>query len=106
MAHEAFANVGLAELTGEGDATANHHTRADTQISHHRVMDRAGRVIEENVDARGTGFLYRGGKIGRLVIVDAHIESDFTTPLEFTVVAGDRHGPASGQFGDLADELP
>src|SRR5438105_686227 len=65
MAHETFANVGLAKLAGQGNATANHYTRTDTQVFHHRVMDRAASVIEEDVDPRRTNFLHGSGKIGR-----------------------------------------
>src|SRR4029077_19509909 len=69
-------------------------------------MDRAGSVIEENIDACRTGLLYGCSKIGPLAIVNGHVESDVTAPFQFTVVASDRHGTASGQFGDLTDELP
>src|SRR5262249_57209365 len=57
LPHEALADVGFAELAGERDTPANHHPRADTQIFHDRVMNRASGVVEENVDAGGAGFL-------------------------------------------------
>src|SRR5262249_37820539 len=95
MAHETLADVRLTGLRGERNPAANHHPRADAQIFHDRVMDRSGGVIEENIDAFRTSLLHRGGQIGRFLVVDPGVETDFAAPLKFAVVARNRYRTAS-----------
>ena len=105
VAHESFTNVRFTELAGQRYTTANHHPRTNTQIFHCCVMDGTSRVVEEDVDALGGGFLHSSSKIGSFFIIDCRIEADLATPLKFLVVSGDGDRTTSGQFGDLADKL-
>lgn len=53
MAHEPLANIRLAKLTGESNTTANHHTRADTQIFHHGIVDGTAVLSKKMSTPRG-----------------------------------------------------
>lgn len=105
MAHEPLANIRLAKLTGESNTTANHHTRADTQIFHHGIVDGTCRIVEEDVHAAWARFLHRSRDIGDRLVVDRCIKPDFAAPLKFVIASGNCDHTTSRQFGDLADEL-
>src|ERR1700740_3259775 len=66
VAHESFADVGLAEPTGKRHTAADHDACANTQIFHHRIMNGTGSVVEEDIDAIWAGILHCSSKVGGL----------------------------------------
>src|ERR1700758_2579081 len=96
LTHEPLADVRFAKLARERNATANHHARADIQVLHHRVMNWAAGIVEENVHAGRAGFSHRRHEVGGFFVIDRRIETDLAAPLEFVVVTGNGDGAAPG----------
>src|SRR5690349_5558385 len=80
LTHEPLADIGFAELACQGDAAANHHPRANTQVFHDRVMNRAGGIVEENIYAGRADFLHCQRQIGGFFVIDRRIEADLAAP--------------------------
>jgi hypothetical protein len=44
-------DVRLAELSGKSNTTTYYYSRSNTEVSHHRVVDRAARVVKEDIES-------------------------------------------------------
>jgi hypothetical protein len=103
VTHEPLANVRLAELTGDSNPAANHHTSADTQIFHDCIGD--GSVIEEDIHPSGASLLHGCRNISSFLVVDRGIKPNLPPPFEFVTACGNCHRATARQLGDLADQL-
>jgi hypothetical protein len=99
------ANVGLAELSGKSNTTTYYYSRSNAQVSHHRVVDRATRVVKEDIDPFGARFLHGRGKVIRFFVIYSRIEPDLPTPLKLVFPSSNGHGTTACQLRDLANKL-
>jgi Proline racemase len=75
------------------------------QVGHDGVVDRAGGVVEEDVDAVRAGGGHRGREVGRGAVVDAGVVAEFPAPGELGLAARDRDRARALELGDLARDL-
>jgi mRNA-degrading endonuclease RelE of RelBE toxin-antitoxin system len=68
-------------------------------VLHDRVVDRAGGVVEEQVDPLGTGLAHRAHEIVGAAMIDPGVVAELPAPGELRVRAGDRDGAATRELG-------
>jgi hypothetical protein len=71
----------------KGNTATNYHLRSNTQVSHHRVVNRPARIVEEDVYPLGTRVLHCGGKVSRCLVIYSRVEPDLPAPLKLVVAS-------------------
>src|SRR6516162_6674435 len=86
----------------DGRRAADHHPCTDRETSHDGVGDRAGCVVEVDIDAVRTGDIKRRLKTASLVVHRSVVAELLAAYPHFVRPAGDADGTAPLDLGDLA----